>query len=125
MSGSDTTRPLTEMEHQLASWMLEHGVPEALAFLHQLEEAEVSSWRCPCGCASINFLIKGQPKPRAGIRVLGDFVFGEGERESGAFIFESDGVLGGIEVYGFGDDAPKILPAITELRVWGPGTQPN
>lgn len=125
MVESDTTRPLAEAEQYLARWMLEHGVPEALTFLPQLEQAEVTSWRCPCGCASINFRMKERPEQSSGIRVLGDFVFGEGERESGAFIFERGGVLGGIEVYGFGDDAPEVLPTVDELRPFGSGTQPN
>lgn len=58
---TDTNRSLSASEYALARWMLENGTPEALAFLKQLDDADVTPWRCPCGCASINFQIKGHP----------------------------------------------------------------
>ncbi|AJY04817.1 hypothetical protein AK36_3147 [Burkholderia vietnamiensis LMG 10929] len=60
----------------LARWMLEHGEPKARDFLEQLAEAEVTPWRCPCGCGSINFQIKGRDPAPPGVHVLGDFIFG-------------------------------------------------
>ncbi len=39
-------RPLTPAERSLAQWMLEHGGPEALAYLQQLQDAEVTDWKC-------------------------------------------------------------------------------
>jgi len=97
-------------------WMLEHGTPEATAFLPQLELAQVTSKKCPCGCASINFQIQGHPEAPPGVHILGDFLVGEGECLSGAFIFECGGLLSGLEVYGLAGDAPKTLPTIEELR---------
>lgn len=96
--------------------MLVHGGPDAAAFLPQLEIAEVTPWKCPCGCASINFRIQGHPEAPPGVRILGDFLLGEGELTSGAFIFESGGILSGIEVYGLGGGAPTVLPAAEDLR---------
>jgi hypothetical protein len=52
-------RPLTTAEEHLIRWMLEHGTPEAKAFLLQVEKAEVTPERCPCGCASINLSVQG------------------------------------------------------------------
>jgi hypothetical protein len=109
-------RALTLEEMSLACWMLEHGTPEALAFLPQLDSAEVTAWRCPCGCASINFQIRGRPPAPPGVHILGDYLVGEGDFLSGAFIFESGGTLSGLEVYGLVTEAPHSLPRIEELR---------
>lgn len=109
-------RPLTDAERQLARWMLENGTPEAKQYLGQLELAEVTPWKCPCGCASINFQIKGHPEAPPGVHILGDFLVGEGENQSGAFIYSSEGLLSGLEVYGLAGDAPRTLPRPEELR---------
>lgn len=109
-------RALTSDEQRLACWMIEHGNAEAAAFLQQLDLAEVTSWKCPCGCASINFQIQGQPLPPPGVNILGDYLVGEGNEVSGAFIFESGGLLSGIEFYSLGGDALHVLPSIEELR---------
>jgi hypothetical protein len=116
---TEGNRPLTDSEHRLARWMLEHGDPAGRDFLPQLELAEVRAWRCPCGCASINFQIKGHPPVPPGVQVLGDFVFGDENMPSGIFIFENDGLLSGIEVYEMGAGVPKSLPAPESLRPWG------
>ncbi|BAU49494.1 hypothetical protein SVA_2946 [Sulfurifustis variabilis] len=111
-------RPLTDGERQLAHWMLENGTAEAKQYLSQLELAEVTSWKCPCGCASIHFQIKGHPEAPPGVRILGDFLVGEGENQAGVFIYSSEGLLSGLEVYGLAGDAPRTLPRPVELRPW-------
>jgi hypothetical protein len=113
---NDANRELTDHERHLVRWMLEHGVPEAAAFLPQLELAEVTPWRCPCGCASINFQIRGKPVAPPGAHPIAEFVFGEKDAPSGIFVFEKDGILSGLEVYGLAGDAPKSLPNPEELR---------
>jgi hypothetical protein len=113
----EANRPLTIAERRLARWMLEHGNTEAKNFLPQLENAEVTPIRCPCGCASICFQIKGSGEaPPGNMHPLGDFVFGPENKPSGIFIYEMRGLLSGIEVYGLAGDAPKSLPAPEELR---------
>jgi len=92
------SRPLTTTEKELVRWMLEHGEPEAKNFLPQLEQAQVTPWRCSCGCASINFSIQGYPQPSGGIHPIADFLFGTEENLSGIFVFEQSGVLAGLEV---------------------------
>jgi len=114
---SDRNRELTEHERRLVRWMLEHGAPEAAAFLPQLELAEVTPWRCKCGCASINFQIRGKPEAPAGVHILADFLFGDKETLNGIFVFESDGILSGLEVYGLATDASKSLPEPDALRL--------
>ena len=112
----DDVRPMTAAERELTRWMLEHaGAPDVERFLAHLERAHVIS-RCPCGCASVNFAVSGEAEPTGGLRVLGDYVFGNDETMSGAFVFEQAGVLAGLEVYGLGGDAPRTLPHPDELR---------
>jgi hypothetical protein len=108
-------RALTSEEHRLVRWMLEHGTPEAKAFLPQLERARVIS-RCRCGCASVDFAVTGDPLPSGAPFILADFLYGGTEDPLGAFVFQRDGFLGGIEVYGLASDAPRTLPEPEELR---------
>jgi hypothetical protein len=96
--------------------MLEHGGADARQYLPQLERATVLPYRCPCGCASMNFSIGGQPKPSGPLHPLADFVFGEGAELSGLSVFEQAGVLAGLEVYGMAGDAPKTLPSPEALH---------
>ena len=109
-------RPLTDAEQQLIRWMLEHGEPEAKNFLPQLEQAQVTPWRCACGCASINLSVQGHPPPSGGIHPIAEFVFGTDADLSGIFVYEQNGVLAGFEVYGLAGDAPKSLPSPESLR---------
>jgi len=108
-------RPLTDSEYRLARWMLEHGTPAASGFLSQLEAAEVTPWRCECGCATLDLAIRGYDKPESGMNLLADFVIGDDDL-AGIFIYECQGVLSGIEVYGMAGEAPKSLPAPEDLR---------
>ena len=114
-----SNRPLTNEERTLAKWMLENGLPEAKEFLPQLALAEVTPWRCPCGCASINFQMKGHPCAPPGVHVLGDYLCGGVDDLFGIFIFEKAGLLSGIEVYSLAADAPAVLPAPETLRPVG------
>ena len=119
MTHTDTTRPLTDDELRLACWMLENGGPDARAYLSQLEAAEATTWYCTCGCASFNFKVSGRPEAPPGVHILGDFLFGSEADLFGVFIFESNGTLSGVEVYGLAGDAPATLPAPESLRPWG------
>ncbi len=96
--------------------MLEHGSPEAQVFLPQLERAEATSWRCPCGCASINLSIDNVPVPYGGLNILADFVFGTDADLNGVFVFGKSGVLAGLEVYGLASGASRTLPSVGALR---------
>jgi hypothetical protein len=111
-------RPLTDAEKHLIRWMLEHGTQEAKAFLSQLDQAQVTPWRCPCGCASINLSIQDNPAPSGGLHPLADFIFGSDMNLSGIFVYEKSGVLAGLEVYGMAGDAPESLPTPDSLRAF-------
>lgn len=115
-----SNRPLSDSEYCLARWMLEHGGTAGRGFLPQLELAEVTPWRCPCGCASINFQIKDNPPAPPGVHVLGHFVFGDEDTPDGILIFEQGGLLSGIEVYEMGSGvAPISLPSPASLCLFG------
>jgi hypothetical protein len=109
-------RALTDHERRLVRWILEHGGPKAAAFLNQLELAEVTPWTCECGGASLSFQIRGYPEAPPGVRPVADFVFGEGDAMAGIFVFENEGILSSLEVYGLAGEAPARLPDPTELR---------
>jgi hypothetical protein len=113
---SEGNRQLTDHERRLVRWMLEHGSPEAVAFLSQIDDAEVTPWKCDCGCASINFQLRGRPEVPAGVHPIADFVFSRDDKLSGNFVYVNVGILSGLEVYGLAGDAPKSLPQPEELR---------
>jgi len=110
------TRPLTEDEMRLARWILENGASEACGYIEQLAVAEATDWRCPCGCASFNFKIGALPVAPPGVHILGDYLVGDESTLAGAFIFESGGILSGVELYGLAGDAPKSIPTPEGLR---------
>jgi len=109
-------RPLTADEYELVRWMMEHGTPEAAQQLPQLELARVAPWRCPCGCASIDFEVDGRPTQTGGMCIIADFVFGTDDEMSGIFVFTKGGILAGLEAYGLAGEAPKSLPSPDSLR---------
>jgi hypothetical protein len=102
--------------------MLENAGAEAQAFLPQLEKAQVTPFRCPCGCASINLAVDGLPDPSGELHPIADFLMGTEEDLSGVFVFEKSGVLAGLEVYGLTGDAPKTLPSTDSLRPFSAAT---
>ena len=116
MDTGSSNRSLTDEERHLARWMLEHSEPGARNFLDQLERAEITPYRCPCGCASLHFSVSDYPEPAGGIHPIADFVFGPEADMSGIFIYERSGVLSGLEVYGLSGDAPRALPSSNSLR---------
>ena len=116
MNDIQPNRDLTSEERNLVRWMLEHGEPEALQFLPQLERAQVPPTRCPCGCASVNFSIDGQPQSSGNMELIADFLYGGQSDLCGTFVYVREGRLAGLEVYGLAVDAPKTLPSPDVLR---------
>ena len=110
MNEAQNNRDLASDERQLIRWMLEHGEPEAVRFLPQLERLQVLPARCPCGCASIDFSIEGRPKPSGPMHVIADFLFGRESNPCGIFLFAQEERLAGLEVYILAGDGPKTLP---------------
>ena len=112
-------RPLTADEYALIKFMLEHADEPAASFVTQLDRARVTPWRCPCGCASFNIEVEGMPEPTGGMTPLADFTFGSNANPCGIFPYARNGVLAGVEVVGYGIDAPKMLPTIGSLQIAG------
>ena len=54
--------------------------------------------------------------------MIADFVFGEDDTFSGIFVYEMDGILSGLDVYGLAGDAPTSLPEPEALRPFGDST---
>lgn len=109
-------RSLSKSELDLALWMLQNGTQEAREFIPQLEVARVTPWKCPCGCAGINFKVGEHPEAPPGVNILGDLTFGSEDSMYGIFIFESNGLLSGIEVSPLAVDTPRVLPSPSELK---------
>lgn len=108
------SRPLSAHEAELLRWMLHRGGAEGRSLLPQVDRARVAPWRCPCGCASFNLEVGGAEAPPGEMRVVADFVVGEGA--AGIFVFARGGVLAGVEVYGLAGDPPHTLPDAEDLR---------
>jgi hypothetical protein len=117
-------RSLTDSEMQLVRWMLKHGTPEARDYLAQVADARVTPWRCDCGCASFKLAIGDRAEPRGGLKVLADFLCGSHDVPDGIFVYEQEGVLSGVEVYGRGGEAPRVVPSIETVRRWEKGMSP-
>jgi hypothetical protein len=109
------TRKLTKDEYELSLWLLEHGNEDACKYIDQLDNADATIWKCECGCASFNFKVHGQSEAKPGVHILSDYVFGNVSELAGVFIFSSNGVLSGLEVYGLAADAPSNLPKSHQL----------
>ena len=111
-------RPLSSEECRLVKWLLEHGNPDAIGFLHQLEKARVVS-RCPCGCPSVDFAIDGRtPAAGVGMNVLSDYYWEDSAGHAfGVFAYACGELLSGLEVWsadGLGENCK--LPLIEELK---------
>ena len=110
-------RPLSDQERALVRWLLEHGEPHASEFLSQLEDVRVVS-RCGCGCASVNFGVRGRtPSCVGGMDILSDYYWHDDEgRALGVFVFACEELLAGLEIYSLdGLTAGDVLPRHEKL----------
>ena len=111
-------RPLTDHEEKLIRWLLEHGRSEAGQFLPQVADARVVGC-CPCGCASVDFAIKGQVPPLgAGMNDLAHYSWQSADASTcGVFVYACGDLLGGLEVWSAdGETNPTTLPEIDKLK---------
>lgn len=113
-------RDLTAPERTLVQWLLERGEVDAPQYLPQLQQARVFS-HCSCGCASIDFTVAGKRPTHPSIRVLSDFQWISSEGYLfGVFVFEQDGLLGGLELWSIdGQALPSTLPPVAALVPYG------
>src|SRR5690606_2297064 len=110
------SRALTESEDAVVRWLLEHGGVGANEFLPQLDQAAVVS-HCSCGCASIDFAISGTRPTDPAMHVLSDFQWQDAQGNLfGAFVFEQQGLLAGLELWSIdGLATPSSLPPLEAL----------
>ena len=100
--------------------MLEHGKPEARAFLPQLEGILVSSY-CKCGCSSLKLSVRTGHLPL----LFKDCIIVDAVSEMensciGLMLWTEDGKLADFEVWEAGiDERPFDLPATDKLRITG------
>jgi hypothetical protein len=110
-------RPLSDKEHELLVWLLEHGPINATNFLPQLGIIEARS-SCSCGCPSIEFSVPvDSPFIDSPQAMTAHFLGRSGENEVGLMLTAGGGVLSELDVYTFGEvDHPFHLPAIDTMR---------
>lgn len=102
----------------MVAWLLDHGDVRAAKFRRQLEQAWVIS-RCACGCASINFSIAGEEPPMVGMETLSrcySWKDAEGNL-CGIFVYAQGELLSGMEVFGYDDVMPAVLPKPEQLEI--------
>jgi hypothetical protein len=113
-------RPLSPDERALVRWLLQHGEPDAAAYLPQVDRARVISG-CSCGCASVSFSIDGAvPNYEAGMRALSSYAYdSDNGAACGIFVSANGGLLSGLEVCS-ADGPAEIakLPAIDRLMTY-------
>lgn len=109
-------RALSQKELKLVEWLLRHGISDAEIFLPQVQHLHVVS-HCQCGCASIDFSVAGERLKKLAMRVLSDYQWrNSGGHWFGIFVFEQDGLLGGLEVWSIeGIETPTVLPDVESL----------
>lgn len=112
-------RALSPVEFRLADWLLENSTrisaDEKKKFRSQLTDAVVSC-RCRCGCATVEFTVAGRKPAVGGLRPLSESV--TRNNEFGIFIYETDGILSGLEIYGLAKlELPSEFPPISELEI--------
>jgi len=113
-------RCLTERERQTTEWLLEHGNTDAATYVSQLADATVVGV-CGCGCASVNFAIRGNEPEPAGMHILSDYYWiDEKNHTGGIFVFAISGQLAGLEVYSMdGECDVSQLPKLDRLEPLG------
>jgi hypothetical protein len=109
---------LTEDEHTLLRWLIEHGSSEAQEYFPQIERASVVS-HCRCGCPTIDLGIGGALTSTAGpSHILADYI---GETPEGwlvgVLLHAREGKLSELEIYNLSEhEGPYSLPLISSLK---------
>lgn len=110
-------RPLERAEAELLVWLLKNGNPGADQLIDQVPNLEVVG-KCGCGCASIDFAIRGKPRTKSGgLHILSDYQWKDSsENMFGVFAFSKENEIAGIEVWSIdGNETPSQLPNPKQL----------
>ena len=65
-------RPASQQEREIVRWLLEHGDPQHLPLVSQIDALRVVS-KCTCGCPTVDFALEGDPPLRKGTHVISEF----------------------------------------------------
>jgi len=123
-------RPLSQEEHDLLCWILEHGSAEAKTFLPQVEGIRAVR-ACTCGCPTIR-LVTAENAPAGNAtggnivcdllgrtpqgELVGILLFRAGGKISDLEIYSMDGaILGGSQEFGL-----PTIESLTEFEVGEP-----
>lgn len=114
-------RELSLKERRLLIWLLNHGAPEALSFLSQVDQVRVVG-QCDCGCPTLDLALAGNTEPRCGgvldlALFIGDSP--EGVR-AGVFLYAREGELSELEGVSFSEEKKFTFPAPESLKPFGP-----
>jgi hypothetical protein len=115
-------RDLRPEERDLIAWLLQHGEPEAAAYVSQLPDLTVVS-HCSCGCPSIDLAVNGRTIPiTQPTTFLADVaaVTPEG-LVAGIILHAREGLLSELEVYPRGEPPEHFsLPKIETITLLPP-----
>jgi hypothetical protein len=90
------------------------------ALLAQIDDAQVVG-HCPCGCATVDLKVSGQPTSHAGYGPIpneADVLGADGGTIGGVLAFVKDGRLSMLEVYSFTDEPINPLPPLSQLNIY-------
>lgn len=116
----DTPRPLSPAELAVLEHLLDPADPVHAALSRQIPHALVAS-HCGCGCPTVSFLLGPEAEPAevtSSYPVAADAdVIPPGETcVGGVIVFARGGLLTGLELYSWLDDAIPDWPPLEHLR---------
>jgi hypothetical protein len=117
-------RPVSPEEIEVVRWLLANGAMRDVSAYQadSLRGAEVVA-ACPCGCASIDFVVAGAPEeprpPRASQIIAEAITRWPDGAQAGVMLWGEPGRVHGIELYELGgDDVAHRSPTVESLRRW-------
>jgi len=118
-------KPISDEQRRIVLRLLEQIGAEGYAYRGQLDGAYVVPG-CECGCPSFDFVsVGGPPAPPHPTRLLADgYASASDGHDVGMILWTDDGLLRGLEFYGFAPIEPFDLPALDTVWILGTGPGP-
>jgi hypothetical protein len=110
-------RSLTEAETALVTWLVRHPDP-SVSILDAQKDLSLLRvvGRCGCGCASVDFVAKGQCR---GARPIANAIGKDSSgRECGIILWGREGHITGLEVYEHYPGSAAEVPALETLQAY-------
>jgi hypothetical protein len=114
---TDLPRPLNQDERELLVHVLKKFIANAEKYLQQLGNSVVVG-KCLCGCPTIDLWKVGEEEPpgeRARVFWGGNGTNAAGEL-LGLLLFQTDGVLSGLEIIPYGDERDCGMPRLDSIE---------